>query len=201
MLLSEIARHLGGVLRGDDRDISRASTIEEAASGDITFLSNPKYRDKAVACRADGIIVQEMLDIPLPQIVTPSPYLGFAKVVELLYPEKRHEPGISAAAFIHEGASIDPSATIYPFVYVGDKAVIAANCVIHPGCFIGDGASVGESTTLHPNVVIYDRCRIGSHCILHSGVVIGSDGFGFVWDGTSHVKIPQKGIVVVGDHV
>jgi UDP-3-O-[3-hydroxymyristoyl] glucosamine N-acyltransferase len=42
---------------------------------------------------------------------------------------------------------------------------------------------------------------VGRHCILHSGVVIGSDGFGFVWDGTRHVKIPQKGIVILGDHV
>ena len=32
-------------------------------------------------------------------------------------------------------------------------------------------------------------------------MVIGSDGFGFAWDGQRHVKVPQKGVVVIGDHV
>jgi UDP-3-O-[3-hydroxymyristoyl] glucosamine N-acyltransferase len=37
--------------------------------------------------------------------------------------------------------------------------------------------------------------------ILHSGVVIGSDGFGFTKDGKRNVKIPQLGIVEIGDDV
>jgi len=201
MLLSEIARDIGGTLAGEDREITGASTIEEAAGSDITFLANPKYRDKAGACAAGGIIVGEDLGLSIPQIITPNPYLSFARTLELLYPEKSHVPGISDMSFVHPDASVDESATVYPFVSVGKNARIAQNCVIHPGCVIGDGAVIGRSTTLYPNVVVYDRCRIGEHCILHSGVVIGSDGFGFVWDGSKHFKIPQKGIVIVGDHV
>ncbi len=201
MLLSEIARRIHGTLHGEDREISGVSTIEEAAAADITFLSNPKYRDMVQFTAAGAIIVGEALDLPIPQILTPTPYLAFARTVEILIPEKTHEPGISPTASVHPSASVDPSATIYPFVCIGEKAFVGQGCVVYPGCVIGDEAEIDESTVLYPNVVVYERCRIGKNCIIHSGAVIGSDGFGFVWDGTRHVKIPQKGIVIIGDHV
>lgn len=201
MLLSEIALRIHGTLQGEDREISGVSTIEEATIADVTFLSNLKYKDKAKTTAAGCIIVGEALDLPIPQILTSNPYLAFARAVEILIPEKSHTPGISDMAFVHSEASVDRSATIYPFVSIGEKARIAPNCVIHPGCVIGDEAVIDESTVLYPNVVVYERCRIGKNCIIHSGVVIGSDGFGFVWDGTQHVKIPQKGIVIIGDSV
>jgi UDP-3-O-[3-hydroxymyristoyl] glucosamine N-acyltransferase len=72
---------------------------------------------------------------------------------------------------------------------------------IAEGAFVGEGAEVGDDCLLHPNAVVRERCIIGSRCILHSGVVVGSDGFGYVWDGTAHRKIPQVGIVRIGDDV
>ena len=201
MLLSEIAQHLGGILLGQDRDISGASTIEEATTSDITFLANPKYKDKVRDTSAGAIIVGEELDIPVAQIIVDNAYLRFAGAVNLLYPEKQHAKGISEQAFVHPDAQVDKSACIYPHVYIGRNAHISKDCVIYPGCFIGDDARIGENTTLNPNVVVYDGCTLGRECIIHAGVVIGSDGFGFVWDGEKHFKIPQKGIVIIGDHV
>jgi UDP-3-O-[3-hydroxymyristoyl] glucosamine N-acyltransferase len=37
--------------------------------------------------------------------------------------------------------------------------------------------------------------------IVHCGAVVGSDGYGYVQIGTRHQKIPQVGIVEVGDDV
>lgn len=201
MLLSEIAQHLGGVLIGIDRDISGASTIEDATSADITFLANPKYRDKVKETSAGAIIVGEKLDISIPQIIAENPYLYFARAVSLIFPEKPVTPGISPQAYVHQDAAVDETACIFPHVYIAQGAEISKGCVLYPGCFIGDGACIGENTTLHPNVVVYDGCILGKECIVHAGVVIGSDGFGFVWDGEKHFKIPQKGIVIIGDHV
>ena len=201
MHLTSLAELLGGAVRGEDREITGASTLEESAPGDITFLANPKYRGKVNETRAAAIIVAEELDLPISQIITENPYLYFARVLNLLYPEKSHKAGISEAAYVHPDATVHEGACIYPHVYVGAGARLFENCVIYPGCFIGDGASVGEHTVLHPNVVVYDGCTVGRHCIIHAGVVIGSDGFGFVWDGKRHAKIPQKGTVIVGDHV
>jgi len=201
MLLSEIAQYLGGVLIGLDRDISGASTIEEATSADITFLANPKYRDKVQETSAGGIIVAEELGITIPQIIAKDPYLCFARAVNLIYPERPFTPGISPQAYVHPDAEVDETACIFPHVYIGQRAKISKRCVLYPGCFIGEGVSIGENTTVHPNVVVYDGCILGKECIMHAGVVIGSDGFGFAWDGKKHFKIPQKGIVIIGDYV
>ncbi|HPI94335.1 MAG TPA: UDP-3-O-(3-hydroxymyristoyl)glucosamine N-acyltransferase [Deltaproteobacteria bacterium] len=201
MLLSSLTELLGGTLKGQDLEIIGASTLEEAAPTDIAFLANRKYRDQAMTTRAGAVIVQEPLERDVPQIITGNPYLYFARVLHLLYPEKPVEPGISPMAWVHPDALVHEEARIYPHVYVGAGARVSEKAVIHPGCFVGDGACVGEHTVLNPNVVVYDGCSIGRHCIIHAGVVIGSDGFGFAWDGQRHFKVPQKGVVIVGDHV
>ena len=48
---------------------------------------------------------------------------------------------------------------------------------------------------------VYDDVKIGKNVIIHSGAVLGSDGFGYVWDGSKHMKIPQLGTVEIGDDV
>ncbi|HQI80879.1 MAG TPA: UDP-3-O-(3-hydroxymyristoyl)glucosamine N-acyltransferase, partial [Deltaproteobacteria bacterium] len=201
MLLSRLTEILGGTLQGQDREITGASTLEEASATDISFLANPRYRDKAMATGAGAIIVQELLPRDIPQIRADNPYLWFARALALLYPDKPVQQGVSSMACVHPEARVHESACIHPHVYVGKGACVSEGCIVHPGCFIGDGASVGDHTVMHPNVVVYDGCMVGSHCILHAGVVIGSDGFGFAWDGKRHVKVPQKGIVIIGDHV
>ena len=49
--------------------------------------------------------------------------------------------------------------------------------------------------------VLYPGVRLGSRVIIHSGTVIGADGFGYVFDGSRHIKIPQTGTVVIEDDV
>ena len=201
MLLSRLADLIGGALQGEDRDITGASTLEEASPCDITFLANPRYRDKVKDTRAGAVIVQEPVDAPVAQVMTGNAYLSFARVLNILYPPRPVQPGISKMAHIHPEADVHPSSCILPHVSVGAGARILENSVIHPGCFIGENAQVGANSVLHPNVVVYDGCIIGRDCIIHAGVVIGSDGFGFVWDGARHYKVPQKGIVIIGDNV
>jgi UDP-3-O-[3-hydroxymyristoyl] glucosamine N-acyltransferase len=201
MLLSRLVELLGGALQGEDREISGASTLDEASVNDITFLANLKYREAVKDTRAGAIIVQDALDLPISQIITENAYLYFAQVLHLIYPEKPIRPGISEFAYVHQEAQVHPDACIMAHVYIGAHARISPSTVVYPGCFIGDSAAVGEHTILYPNVVLYDGCTIGAHGIIHAGVIIGSDGFGFAWDGKQHVKVPQKGIVIIGDHV
>ncbi|HPE46064.1 MAG TPA: LpxD N-terminal domain-containing protein, partial [Deltaproteobacteria bacterium] len=59
MLLSRLTEILGGTLQGEDREVTGASTLEEAAQADISFLANRKYRDQAMTTKAGAIIVQE----------------------------------------------------------------------------------------------------------------------------------------------
>jgi UDP-3-O-[3-hydroxymyristoyl] glucosamine N-acyltransferase len=84
---------------------------------------------------------------------------------------------------------------------VGARAKIGARSILGPGVFVGADAVLGEDCRLHANAVVADGCRVGSRCILQPGAVVGSDGFGYVWDGQRHRKIPQVGIVRLEDDV
>jgi UDP-3-O-[3-hydroxymyristoyl] glucosamine N-acyltransferase len=67
---------------------------------------------------------------------------------------------------------------------------------------VGADAVLGADCTLSFRVVIGDRCVLGDRVLVHAGAVIGADGFGFRQDGAGrHVKIPQVGIVELGDDV
>ena len=86
-------------------------------------------------------------------------------------------------------------------VYVGEDAVIGDEVTLFPGVFVGDRVRIGHRTVLYPNVTILERCIIGNDVAIHAGTVIGSDGFGYVRDGSKNVKIPQIGIVQIDDEV
>lgn len=58
---------------------------------------------------------------------------------------------------------------------------------------LGDGCWVGPNVTLQFTV-------IGKGCVFHPGARIGQDGFGFA-PGAEHIKVPQLGIVRIGDGV
>jgi UDP-3-O-[3-hydroxymyristoyl] glucosamine N-acyltransferase len=201
MLLSRISEAINGVLKGNDVEITGVSSLNEAGAEQISFLSNPKYTQMALTTKAGAIIVSSLIDKDIPQVLVANPYLGFAHVLKLLYPQKTHKPGVSKMAFVADNAIIGEGSTVFPNVYVGGNSEIGKNCVIYPSCYIGDGCRILDGCTLNPNVVVYDGCMIGRECIIHSGVIIGGDGFGFVWDGEKHLKIPQKGIVRIGDFV
>ena len=61
----------------------------------------------------------------------------------------------------------------------------------------------GPGCELYPGVVIRERCELGARCTLHANAVIGADGFGYrpAPDGRGVIKIPQIGIVRLGNDV
>lgn len=201
--LGQLAEFLGGVAVGDAATvITGVQGIEEAGSGDITFLANPKYMKFLETTAASAVIVAPDVDpAPKPHIRIDNPYLAFAKVVALFSVGIRDYFGVSPQAFVHPEAHVDPECAIYPFAYVGKGARVKRKTVLYPGVYLGDGASVGEESVLYPNVVVMDRCIIMDRVIIHGGTVIGADGFGFAHEGDKQVKFPQIGIVVIESDV
>src|SRR6185437_9736111 len=58
MKLRDLAAQLGAVLHGDGEvDITGVSGIEEAAAGQITFVSNPRYAAAAKTTQASAVLV------------------------------------------------------------------------------------------------------------------------------------------------
>jgi UDP-3-O-[3-hydroxymyristoyl] glucosamine N-acyltransferase len=202
--LREIAAQLGGEVLGDgDVVVSRMASLASAGAGDLSFLSDEKYRPLLAATGATAVVVGEAGRqlTTLPRIVTSNPYAYFARVSTLLNPEDAVEPGIHASAVIHPTARIADSAAISAYCHIGRDVFVGTGVIIGPGCVIGDGVVIGEGSRLHANVTIYYGCELGKNCVLSSGVVIGADGFGYAEENGRWVKIPQVGRVVLGDAV
>jgi UDP-3-O-[3-hydroxymyristoyl] glucosamine N-acyltransferase len=203
MTLKEIALLLGGTVVGSEIVvIENIRPLEEAGTGDITFIANKKYLKHLKTTKASAILA-----IPQTQaegknlVLVPDPYAAFGKLLTLFYPVEHSYNGISNDAYIEEGATISPEATVFPRAYISRGAEIKKGTVIYPGVFIGCNACIGENSILYANVTVYHNCIIGNRVILHSGVIIGGDGFGFAAPGKVNQKIPQVGFVQIDDDV
>jgi UDP-3-O-[3-hydroxymyristoyl] glucosamine N-acyltransferase len=203
--LGLIAELLSLRLEGDPALlISGVATIEEAAAGELTFLSNPKYARFLQTTRAAAVILGEGVERPpaLTALISPHPYLSFAHALALFHPSPPRPLGIDPRAVIAPSAVIGPGAAIGPFTLIGAGARIGRGVTIHAHCQIYAGAEIGDESVIHSHCAVRERCRLGRRVILQNGAVIGSDGFGYAPrpDQSWH-KIPQTGIVILEDEV
>jgi UDP-3-O-[3-hydroxymyristoyl] glucosamine N-acyltransferase len=202
--LGKIASHVGAELHGDpDIVVNGLATLQSAKSGQVSFLSNRKYRRYLRQTEASAVIItrEDMDECPVSTLVVDDPYLSYASVVRLFHPDIKNEPGIHPSAVISPSAKIDNSATIAANVVIEDNAVIGSGTFIDSGCVIKSDVTIGSNTRLHSNTVVCHSVSIGNRVILHPGVVIGSDGFGIANNKGIWTKIPQIGTVIIGDDV
>lgn len=210
--LHELIAALGGELIGDAASVAaaridRIGPIEGATPSTITFVSNLRLQPLLAASNAGCVIVgpalRDAAALRGVAIVTPDPYLYFAKLTQWWAASTR----VPALAGVHASAVVDPSARIAASASVGALAVIEAEAQVGDGavigahCFVGRGARIGPSTQLRARVTFNERCSIGARGTLHSGVVIGADGFGFAPTEGRWEKIEQLGAVQIGDDV
>jgi UDP-3-O-[3-hydroxymyristoyl] glucosamine N-acyltransferase len=204
--LAELADHVGGRVIGDGSVIiGKVAALDQAGPGDISFLTNPRYRHLLPQCRASAVILGRAVESAsagqLNFLECVDPYVAFAKILQLFSPTEPFKAEVSPRASVDSTALLDDSVTVFANAFIGPRARIGRGTVLYPGVFLGSDAQVGAGCVLHPNVVVRDSCRLGDRVILHAGVVIGSDGFGFAGAAAERVKIPQVGIVVVEDDV
>lgn len=205
--VAEVAGLLGGEIEGDGSlELKNLGKIEAAGSGDLCFLSNPKYTPHIYETGATAVIVSRTF-VPekalRPTLIrVEDPYTSFTKLLELVSAHQNRKSGIETPSFIHPTVKVPENCYIGAFAYLSEGVEIEEGVQIYPGVFLGEGVKIGNGSILHPGVVITKGCQIGNSCLLHPGVIIGSDGFGFApqKDGTLR-KIPQTGIVVVEDDV
>ena len=211
MTVRDIAAVLGAAVEGDAATgIGRVAKIEEAVHGDISFLANPKYAKYLDTTLASAVIIGKTVEAPgrtgpsRPVFLrVDDPYTSFLKVLLLFSPpEDPLAPGIHPTAVVDPGVKLGTDVRIGPHAVVGERCRIGDRTMIMAGTVIGRDVTVGAGTLLYANVTVREGCRIGDRVVIHPGTVIGSDGFGFAPkpDG-SYEKIPQLGIVVVGDDV
>ena len=204
MTLSELARRLGCTLEGDGAiEVTRVAGLEDAAPGDLTFLSNPRYASRLPQTRASAVIADPSVrDAPCAVLRTPHVYLAFAEAVRVLTPPRRPSPGLSPLASIDPTAQIGPDVHVAAFSSIGANVRIGARSVVHSHVAIGPDTTIGDDCDIHAHVSIREGVVIGHRVVLQNGAIVGADGYGFARraDG-SHQKIPQVGSVVIEDDV
>jgi UDP-3-O-[3-hydroxymyristoyl] glucosamine N-acyltransferase len=200
----EIAELLGASCEGDgDLEVLRAAPAEDAAPNEVSFVTGARAPKLAAASRAGCLLVPEDYENPERRTVirTRSPRAAIAKVIAVLHPAAKAQPGVHPSAIIAEAVEIGEGASIGPLTTIGAGARIGARTSVGAGSVIGEGVSIGEDCVLHPRVTLYRDVRIGSRVVLHSGAVIGADGFGFVLANGAYEKFPQVGRVEIADDV
>jgi len=204
MKLGEIARLVGGELHGDpDVEIRGVAPLDRARAGDLSFLSNPKYRSLLSRTNASALLLPKgTWDISLPVVLCDNPYMAFALVMRQFYKlVHRLAEGIHPSAIIDPEAELGENVAVGAYVVVERGVKIGARTQIFPHCYIGENTQIGEDTVIYPNVTIREDSQIGNRVIVHPGAVIGSDGFGFAQEKGVYHKIPQSGRVVIEDDV
>jgi len=192
--------------------------LEQAQPNQISFLSNPLYRQQASDSAAGALIVNKA-DLEFLQanpsektskrvyFVSQNPYATFARIAQHFAKASapKYSPGIHPSAAIDATATIPTSCHIGPFVQIGPGVKLGERVAILGNTSVAMNTEIASDTLIYPSVSIYHESQIGERCIIHSGAVIGADGFGFAPDfsasGGEWVKIPQTGRVVIGDDV
>jgi len=202
--LSALAEKTGAGLSGSgDTVVEKVADITSGEQGSIVFVSNTKYTRHLKTTAASAVIITDkMLQVcDKPALVTDNPRAVFAKIALLLNPLPEVEPWISPHAVIADDAEVDSTARIEACVVIQSGASVGPGTWVSPGCVLEKNARIGANTRLFANVTIGEGCTIGDNNILHSGAVIGADGFGYVWDQDSYIKVPQLGSVHIGNDV
>lgn len=211
LTLADITAQLGGDVTGDPAmRFDRIGPLSGATASTVSFLSNPRYRSQLADTAAGCVIVapaqaDEARARPAggAVIVTPDPYLYFARLTQLWARLTRppEAAGVHASAVVDATAQVHASAHVGPMVCIGPGAVVGEGAVIGAQTVIGRDVRIGSHTRIAPRVVVGDGCSVGERCILHSGVVIGADGFGFAPTEGRWEKIEQLGAVRIGHDV
>jgi UDP-3-O-[3-hydroxymyristoyl] glucosamine N-acyltransferase len=203
--LGELAVRFGLELRGEPAlRVSRVATLLLAAPGSLTFLANSRFRKHLGATQATVVVLgaADAEACPVAALVSPNPYLDYARIATLLCPMTVAAPaGIHPSAVVSPEARVSASASVGPLCMIEAGAELGERVQIGAGCMILAGTRVGADTRLMPRVTVYPKVKIGQRCLVHSGAVIGADGFGFAPDAGTWVKIPQVGSVRIGDDV
>lgn len=220
--LQEIAAALGGDLLAESPvRIEKLASLGAAGPHDLSFVAQARAVPQMATTRAAALIVapawSEAALARGPCIVTPDPYLYFARLTQWWRARRdalergaaspEADPGHRPPPEVHPLASVDPGALLAAGVRIAAFAVVEAGAQVGEGTQVGAHAvierhaRVGADCRIAPRVVVGRDCQLGDRCIVHAGVVIGADGFGFAPHDGAWVKIEQLGAVRIGQDV
>ncbi|MBT5987486.1 MAG: UDP-3-O-(3-hydroxymyristoyl)glucosamine N-acyltransferase [Elusimicrobiaceae bacterium] len=208
LTLKEIAKITGGKIKGKENfKITEICPITECGKHGICFLEKLENLPTLEKLTAGCVMIPEEAkkkDFKFSGNILYCENVKIAFMKLLKYVDKisdRHPKTVSSKAEISQKAKVSTTASIGAFSVIENGAEIGDNSIIYPNVYIGKDVKIGAGCIVYPNVVIREACALGNNVILQPGCVIGGDGFGYVFDGKMHQKIPQIGRVLIEDDV
>lgn len=203
---SAIAAAVNGTLHGDPNIVVTAvAPLDRAGPEHVTFLASARYAPLFAECAAGVALVSpELAETPgraAARVVVEKPHEAMLSLLAALYPEPEHAPGVHPTAVIGRGARLGEGVAIGPYVVIGDGAQVGAGTRLDAHVAVGAGVSIGARCHVHPGATLYPGTTLGDRVRVHAGVRLGSDGFGYVFRGGRHDKIPHVGRCVVESDV
>ena len=153
--------------------------IHVVEPGDIVFVDNPKYYNKALNSNASIILINKIVKCPNGKalLISSDPFKDFNKLTNYFKP------------FIKSEISIN------------SETEIGLDTLIQPNVFIGPNVKIGNNCIIHPNVTIVSDTIIGDNVIIGSGTVIGSDAFYYKKNDGKYDQLISSGGVFIEDDV
>jgi UDP-3-O-[3-hydroxymyristoyl] glucosamine N-acyltransferase len=202
--LGELAAMVGGRLEGDPaRRITGVAAHLEAGPEDVAFVAAGRHGSEAAAAKAACLVVPEDWDaagVAAAVLRVADPNRAMARIAEAVLPAlPAPAPGVHERAAVAASAVLGRGVHVGPCAVVGEGARIGDGARLRAGAVVADEAVVGRECDIHAGVVIRERCRLADRVVIHAGSVIGSDGFGYLPGPAGPEKVPQLGIVEIGE--
>src|SRR4029078_4601653 len=165
------AMMINGKIEGNaNTTVDSFGKIEEAVSGQLSFLANPKYEEYLYSTHASIIIInntQELKQsISATLIRVPDAYTAFATLLDKYQQIQNQQlSGIQQPVYIDATARIGEQVFIGAFAYIGENSIIANGAKIFPNAYIGNNVIVGENSIIYPGVKIYHHCIVGKNVV------------------------------------
>jgi UDP-3-O-[3-hydroxymyristoyl] glucosamine N-acyltransferase len=204
--VSEIAALVQGTLEGDtDPEIVGVSPLDRAGPTELSFLASARYLPYFQGSGA-GAVLLAAPHAAEPgytgaRIIVTDVHKALALLLPHLYPEPMPAPGVDRTALVAEDSVLGRDVVIGPYAVIGRGARLGDGVRIGAHTVVGEGCELADDVVLHAQVTLYPGVRIGARSIVHSGARIGVDGFGYVFTGGMHRKVPQVGGCVIGADV
>jgi len=183
--------------------VSHVSTLSNTDPHSLSFFANKAYRDQLRQTTAGAVLVHpdDASDCPVNALLADDPYLTYAKIADVLYPDPDLAAGVHPSAVVAATATVPASVQVSANAVIEDDCVIGERVFIGPGVVVGPRCTVGDGTRLLANVTLVQDVQMGERCLVHPGAVVGSDGFGNVNTGGTWLKVPQVGGLRIGNDV
>ena len=203
-----IASAVGGRVLGDPAArVTGIAPLDRARAEDLSFLASAKYTRLFEGSRAGIVLVSPALaesgrsGATRTLILVEKPHDALLSLIPRFYRPPASVPGIHRTADLGRGARVGREVSIGAYAVIGDDVVLGDRTIIGAHAVVGAGGRIGSDCQLFPGVTVYSGTTIGQRVIVHAGARLGSDGFGYVFRGGKHEKIPHVGRCVVEDDV